>query len=341
MTRIYLVRHAEAEGNLYRIAHGHYNGLITARGYKQIQALQRRFEHIHIDAVYSSDLFRTRTTAKAVYLPKGLTLHTDPNLREVNMGIWEGRTWQQIRMEDEERMVDFNRHLERWQVPEGETVQQVLDRFLPTLTKIARENDGKTVAVFSHGAALRMVLGTLEGLTAEELGKTNHGDNTAISLLEYDEDGFTVLYRDDNHHLIDANLSTFAKQKWWKDERMLESDMYYLPITPQQREELGMSPEGEGIAVMHGDELAGGVQLLPEESGVGHIGYYGLLPAWRGLNRGICPLGQAVQYYRDKGAQRIRLRCPDEKTEGFFRHFGFEKTAEGEMELYIGYGEDA
>ena len=34
MTRIYLVRHAEAEGNLYRIAHGHYNGLITARGYK-------------------------------------------------------------------------------------------------------------------------------------------------------------------------------------------------------------------------------------------------------------------------------------------------------------------
>ena len=66
MTRIYLVRHAEAEGNLYRIAHGHYNGLITARGYKQIAALQQRFEHIHIDAVYSSDLFRTRTTATAV-----------------------------------------------------------------------------------------------------------------------------------------------------------------------------------------------------------------------------------------------------------------------------------
>ena len=39
---IYLVRHAEAEGNLYRIAHGHYNGLITARGYKQIAVLQQR-----------------------------------------------------------------------------------------------------------------------------------------------------------------------------------------------------------------------------------------------------------------------------------------------------------
>ena len=137
MTRIYLVRHAEAEGNLYRIAHGHYNGLITARGYRQIRALEHRFAHIHIDAVYSSDLFRTRTTAKAVYLPKGLPLHTDPKLREVNMGIWEGRTWQQLRMEDEEGIVNFNRHLDRWQVPGGETAQQVIDRVLPALKKIA------------------------------------------------------------------------------------------------------------------------------------------------------------------------------------------------------------
>ncbi|MFR6395075.1 MAG: histidine phosphatase family protein [Oscillospiraceae bacterium] len=175
MTRIYLVRHAEAEGNLYRIAHGHYNGLITARGYKQIAVLQQRLAHIPIDAVYSSDLFRTRTTATAAYLPRHLPLHTDPNLREVNMGVWEGHTWQSLRMEDEARIVDFNRHLDRWQVPGGETARQVLDRFLPALTKIAKENDGKTVAVFSHGAALRMVLGTLEGYPLSELGSTPTG----------------------------------------------------------------------------------------------------------------------------------------------------------------------
>lgn len=69
MTRIYLVRHAEAEGNLYRIAHGHYNGLITARGYKQIAVLQQRLAHIPIDAVYSSDLFRTRTRPRRHIAP--------------------------------------------------------------------------------------------------------------------------------------------------------------------------------------------------------------------------------------------------------------------------------
>ena len=44
MTKIYLIRHAEAEGNLYRIAHGQEEGLITDyRGPRQMQALARRF----------------------------------------------------------------------------------------------------------------------------------------------------------------------------------------------------------------------------------------------------------------------------------------------------------
>lgn len=342
MTRLYLIRHAEAEGNLYRIAQGHYNGLITARGYKQIAELQKRFESIHIDAVYSSDLFRTRTTAKAVYVPKNLPLHTDPNLREVNMGAWEGKTWQQLRMEDEKAIVAFNRDLGNWSVPGAETVQQVIDRVIPTLEKIAKENDGKTVAVFSHGAALRIVLGTLQGLSPMEIGQTPHGDNTAVSMLTYENGKFTVVFRDDNQHLVDANLSTFAKQSWWKDERMLESDMFYMPMTTEERNALGIGPEGVGIAVHHGEELAGGVQLLPEKKpGIGWIGYYGLLPTWRGLSRGIAPLGQAVQYYRARGVERIRIQCPDEKTVRFFLHYGFRQLPERVVELYIGYEENA
>ena len=39
MTTIYLIRHAEAEGNRYRRAHGWYNSTITDRGYLQIAAL--------------------------------------------------------------------------------------------------------------------------------------------------------------------------------------------------------------------------------------------------------------------------------------------------------------
>ena len=94
MTRIYLVRHAEAEGNLFRLVQGHFNGIITKRGYDQIMALRRRFEGVQIDAVYSSDLFRARTTARAISEPRGLEIRQRRELREMHLGWWEGHPWQ-------------------------------------------------------------------------------------------------------------------------------------------------------------------------------------------------------------------------------------------------------
>ena len=56
MTTIYLIRHAEAEGNLYRIAQGQANSSITDQGERQLQALASRIAAITIDAVNASDL---------------------------------------------------------------------------------------------------------------------------------------------------------------------------------------------------------------------------------------------------------------------------------------------
>ena len=64
-TTVYIIRHAEAEGNVYRRCHGQYNALLTTRAYKQLPYLAKRFENVPLAAVYSSDLFRARVTAQA------------------------------------------------------------------------------------------------------------------------------------------------------------------------------------------------------------------------------------------------------------------------------------
>ena len=66
MTTIYLIRHAEAEGNLYRRVQGHWDGQVTPRGDLQIAALAERFRDVPVDAVYASDLRRTQDTAAAI-----------------------------------------------------------------------------------------------------------------------------------------------------------------------------------------------------------------------------------------------------------------------------------
>ena len=157
MTTIYLIRHAEAEGNLYRRIHGWYDALVTENGYKQIEALRRRFADVHIDAVYSSDLFRTCTTAKAIYEPKGLQLHTDPDLREMNLGDWEDQTWGCVRHFNGSELDRFNASDPTWQAPHGESFGQLGERLENAVCRIAAQHPDQTIAIFSHGMAIRQL----------------------------------------------------------------------------------------------------------------------------------------------------------------------------------------
>ncbi|MCD7735343.1 MAG: histidine phosphatase family protein, partial [Clostridiales bacterium] len=102
MTTVYIVRHGEAEGNLYRRIHGQYDSSLTENGLRQVVALEERFRPIHLDAVYSSDLRRCRQTARALYEHKGLPLQLDTGLREMDLVEWEDRPWGEVRRTDPE-----------------------------------------------------------------------------------------------------------------------------------------------------------------------------------------------------------------------------------------------
>ena len=169
MTTVYMVRHAEAEGNLYRRVHGWYNSLITDNGYRQIAALRGRFADIHIDAVYSSDLFRTMTTAKAVYLSHGLELHTDPGLREISLGAWEDKPWGELERCDAMNLIRFNHSSPDFRVEGGETFAQVQARLKGTVLRLAAAHPGQTIALFSHGTAIRCLQAALRGLGPGEM----------------------------------------------------------------------------------------------------------------------------------------------------------------------------
>ena len=124
MTTIYLIRHAEAEGNLFRRAQGHWNGKITPLGKKQIDALAQRFEGVNIDAAYSSDLDRAMETAGALLRGRDLKLRTTRELREIHMGVWEGDSWGNLSYKWPEQMYNFNNNPELWYVPGCESFDE-------------------------------------------------------------------------------------------------------------------------------------------------------------------------------------------------------------------------
>ena len=89
----WVVRHGETEDNKKRIIAGHNAGRLSALGVSQAQALGVRLRDTGFDAVFCSDLVRTRQTAEEILrtLPAGLPVFFDARLREKGGGSIEGR----------------------------------------------------------------------------------------------------------------------------------------------------------------------------------------------------------------------------------------------------------
>ena len=90
-----VVRHGETEDNKTRTIAGHNAGKLSALGVTQAQALAARFrgDGVAFDAVYSSDLARTRQTTELVLpvLPPTTPVYYDARLREKGAGSIEGK----------------------------------------------------------------------------------------------------------------------------------------------------------------------------------------------------------------------------------------------------------
>ena len=364
MTTIYLVRHAEAEGNLYRRVHGWYNSLITENGFRQIKALEERFRDIHIDAVYSSDLYRTMTTARAVYMPKNLALNTEPGLREMNLGDWEDLTFGDVRRRFPSELDRFNRTDPEWTAPNGENFHQLGERLEETVRHLAFRHPGQSIALFSHGMAIRQLIARVKNIPGEEWYDIDHGDNTAVTCLVWDGEKLDITFEQDNSHLPE-NISTLARQAWWrKGGKAQDVNLWYRPIDWDKERDLYLNARREAWTSTHGtdvpfdgesfckdaqlhlsrtpwgvtlafagDNLVGVLQLDPEryrDGNAGYIPFCYVVPERRGQSLGVQLIGQAVSVYRPMGRDRLRLRCApyNDRAQHFYQRYGFSKIAD-------------
>ncbi|MGI6030524.1 MAG: histidine phosphatase family protein [Eubacteriales bacterium] len=218
MTTVYLIRHCEAEGNRNNTFQGSMDNGITDRGKRQLEALARRFAHIHLDAIYSSPLLRARETAYALQKGRDLTVQVEPDLREINGGDWEGHTWKEIQQNDPDGFFNWRNRPDRLQCPNGENFYQVSQRVTACVQRLVKAHPGQTIALTSHGMAIKCLLRELLGYPMKDLYDVPVGDNTAVSLLEFQEDGTCrVVYMSDNQHLLEEDLSTLAHvDQWWR-----------------------------------------------------------------------------------------------------------------------------
>jgi probable phosphoglycerate mutase len=163
-TRLYLVRHAQSEGN-----RGEYEGPdddppLSAVGHEQAGRLARRFTRRSVDAVYSSPLRRALETARAIADQAGLQVRILEGLREVDLGGAQ----REFDAYTEEQALALREQIGRqptWDsFPGSEGSAAARRRIAAALDGIVEERPGQRTVVVAHAAVIQTYVSQVLGL---------------------------------------------------------------------------------------------------------------------------------------------------------------------------------
>ena len=157
-TRLYLIRHGQVINHDAGVYNGHNDVGLSDLGVRQMESVAWRLKDENLDAVYCSDLIRSRAGGELVAREHGRDPLPDPSLRELDFGVWAGMTFREIEENYPGGLEARSRDLIHFRPPEGESVGDLRDRVLTTVRSIIEQHHGGSVALVVHGGVNRVIL---------------------------------------------------------------------------------------------------------------------------------------------------------------------------------------
>ncbi|MDE2590955.1 MAG: histidine phosphatase family protein [Patescibacteria group bacterium] len=195
MTRFIIFRHGQTDWNLERRVMGKTDIPLNNVGRHQAKKLAFRLQETCIDAFYSSPLKRAKETAEIVAASHDVPVMVLPELIELNLGQFEGKT-------KTERLELFpwfdatnDRHRKKLNM---DTFDETVCKVKKILETLLHKHAYQTVALGTHDLKMRcllLALGMPESIKGEVM------KNSAISIVEKSNDGIKIICHNDNTHL--------------------------------------------------------------------------------------------------------------------------------------------
>ena len=158
MTTLHLIRHGQTDWNAERRCQGQSESELDDTGKRQAEERRPHIEQLGITAIYSSSSVRTRQTTQI--LAKNLSLNVTylDSLREIFLGSWESRLWDDIKQSDPDRAQAFLEFPHTFSKPDAESYFELRDRGVAALENIIDAEEGGEILVVSHGALLKAAM---------------------------------------------------------------------------------------------------------------------------------------------------------------------------------------
>ncbi|MBI5553817.1 MAG: histidine phosphatase family protein [Candidatus Diapherotrites archaeon] len=189
--KIYLCRHGETIWNKEGRLQGQANVPLNETGMAQAFALAAYLKKKRFDAAYSSDLTRARQTLQEILrLHPSIKPSHQKQLREINVGIYEGHTALDIKAKNP---ADYFKRIEfkyDFFHPQGESYRGMDEkRVQPFLKRLLKMHAKDHVLLVGHEGLNRIILCRLMGLDPSQ--HVLRQPHECVYELEGQKDGFS------------------------------------------------------------------------------------------------------------------------------------------------------
>ncbi len=202
---LYLIRHGESVSNAEGRIQGQLDVPLSDFGRRQAEAIAERLGGESIEAIISSPLKRAWETAEVSSRRLGLPIISEPRLKEINVGIFQGKTREELKRTHAKELELWHSEDLDFVVPGGESRRQLIARAEEALGDAAKL-PYKRIAVFAHGRLLIGVVKHISNMSPKEPPFSLQ--NGSITIVTAGPEGtFTLRAMDQISHLREVGLS--------------------------------------------------------------------------------------------------------------------------------------
>ncbi len=171
-TKLILIRHGRTDWSDQKRYCGGSDIPLNERGRTQARELGEKLQGHVVHKIYSSSMKRAVQSANIVFA--GRPVEPLEELREMSFGLWDGLTYQEIMARDPQVYSQWLENPLCVTPPEGENLSALARRVRKGLTRIFKGNHGKTVALFTHGGPIKIILCDIQELGLENIWKVQY-----------------------------------------------------------------------------------------------------------------------------------------------------------------------
>jgi broad specificity phosphatase PhoE len=155
----HIIRHMEKErGDFYNPTLRHQDEPISHKGHLDAQKLSLHFADKPISAIYISGYQRTRQTIEPTAKQLQLTPILDYRLNEINIGLFESLTDQEIQKNYPDIWNTYIKQTTDFRYPEGETGEEVKSRIMGFLEEKQKQHSVESIILVSHDGLIRSLI---------------------------------------------------------------------------------------------------------------------------------------------------------------------------------------